>query len=113
MNYLDMLRSAGCAAALALGVGGVLAQAAAPVVTDVAPPPAEERASTGAIVLEDSLVRAQRDRDFERVSTRTGVLSVGRGIVRETMKAQAQADLAQARAAQAAEFDRAAGMRGR
>ena len=110
MNYLELMRSAGCAGALVLGVGGALAQAA---VTDASPPPAEERASTGAIVLENSLVRAQRERDFERVSTRTGVLSVGRGVMRETMKAQAQADLAQARAAQAAEFDRAGGMRGR
>ena len=33
----------------------------APVVTDAAPPPAEDRSSTGAIVLENAPVRAQRD----------------------------------------------------
>jgi hypothetical protein len=33
----------------------------APVVTDSAPPPPEDRSSTGAIVLEQSPVRAQRE----------------------------------------------------
>ncbi|MDB5872737.1 MAG: hypothetical protein JWQ07_2179 [Ramlibacter sp.] len=115
MNYQNLIRTAACAATLALGAGGVLAQVTAPVVTDVAPPPAEERGSTGAIVLENSLVRAQRDRDFERTSSRTGVMSVGRGILRETMKAQAQADLAQAREAEAVELYRrgSGGMTGR
>lgn len=84
----------------------------APVVSDVGPAPAQERNSMGAIVLDESLVRAQRDRDFERTSSRTGVASVGRGAIRETMKARAQAELAQAREAQAAELYRrgAAGM---
>ena len=60
----------------------------------------------GAIVLDESLVRAQRDRDFERTSARTGVASVGRGAIRQTMKAQAQAELAEARATEAAELYR-------
>lgn len=37
----------------------------APVVTDVAPPPPEDRSSTGAIVLEQSPVKAQRDAQRE------------------------------------------------
>ena len=92
-----------CTAALALAAGGVLAQSPTPTVTDVSPPPAEDRSSTGAIVLHNSMVRAQRDRDFESSSSRTGVLSVGRGVLRETMKAKAQADLAQAREQEAVE----------
>jgi hypothetical protein len=107
----NLMRTAALAAVLA--AGGAFAQStaptpvdAAPVVTDVGPPPAQDRNSLGAIVLENSLVRAQRDRDFERSSTRTGVTSVGRGILRETMKAQAQADLAQSREAEAVELYR-------
>ena len=37
----------------------------APVVTDVAPAPPEDRSSTGAIVLEQSPVRAQREAQTE------------------------------------------------
>ena len=93
-----------CAALVtALGTGGVLAQSA-PVVTDVGPPPAEERSSTGAIVLDKSLERAQRDNAFERSAARSGVASVGRGAVRATMRAQTEADLAQARQDEAREL---------
>lgn len=112
MKYPLSMRLAVVAAALA--AGGAFAQTApsaaptgpSPVVSDVGPPPAHERNSMGAIVLDESLVRAQRDRDFERTSARTGVASVGRGAIRETMKIKAQADLAQARAAEAAELYR-------
>jgi hypothetical protein len=112
MKYPISMRLAALAAAL--GAGGLCAQNApapaptdpAPVVSDVGPPPAQERNSIGAIVLEDSLVRAQRDRDFERTAARNGVASVGRGVLRETMKAKTQAELAQAREAEAAELYR-------
>ena len=72
------------------------------VATDVSPPPAEERSSTGAIVLENSLVRAQRDNAFQRSASQTGVTSVGRGVLRATSKAQVEADLAKMREAEAA-----------
>jgi outer membrane receptor protein involved in Fe transport len=103
--------------AAALGAGVAFAQNApapapaptptepAPVVSDVGPTPAQERSSMGAIIMDDSL-RAQRDRDFEESSSRTGVASVGRGDLRERMRAKAQAELAQARAAEAAELRR-------
>lgn len=114
MNYPQPMRLAVLAALL--GAGGVMAQTApapasvpadaAPVVSDVGPAPAQERGSIGAIVLDDSLVRAQRDRDFERTSARTGVASVGRGVMRQTMKAKAQAELAEARATEAADLYR-------
>jgi hypothetical protein len=86
--------------------GGALAQTApspttphqsAPVVSDVGPRPAEDRSSTGAVVLEDSMVRAQREQAFERSGARTGVTTVGRGTVRAMKRAQVEADLAQAR----------------
>ena len=105
MKYPTLMHVAALAAAL--GAGGVLAQTrpaasdggavAAPVVTDAGPAPAQERSSMGAIVLENSLVRAQKQNAFERSSARTGVASVGRGVVGLTMKAQRQADLADAR----------------
>lgn len=90
-----------CTAALAavMGTGAALAQTA-PVVTDVGPRPAEDRSSTGAIVLENSLVRAQRENAFQRSASQTGVTSVGRGVLRATMKAKAEADLAKAREAE-------------
>lgn len=107
MKYPYLMRTA--VVAVTLGAGGVLAQTTAPVpteptapvVSDVGPRPAEDRSSAGAIVLENSLVRAQRESAFQRSSSRTGVASVGRGVLRETMKAKAQADLAQAREAEA------------
>jgi len=120
MNYAILIR--GAALVAALGAGSVLAQTKpadtgttppavndvgpSPVVTDVGPAPAQERDSLGAIVLENSLVRAQRQNAFERASSRTGVASVGRGVLRATAKAQREADLAQAREDQAAELYR-------
>jgi hypothetical protein len=80
-------------------------QTTSPRVTDVGPSPAEERASTGAVVLEKSPVRAQR-KAFAESSARTGVGSVGRGVMRATTRAETKAQLASARAAEAAEFHR-------
>lgn len=120
MNYAILIR--GAALVAALGAGSVLAQTKpadtgttppavtdvgpAPVVTDVGPAPAQERDSLGAIVLENSLVRAQRQNAFERASSRTGVASVGRGVLRATAKAQRETDMAQAREDHAAELYR-------
>ncbi|NPC55219.1 hypothetical protein [Caenimonas soli] len=107
MKYPNLMRTAALAAAV--GTGSVFAQTA-PVITDVGPPPAEDRSSTGAIVLENSLVRAQRDNAFQRSGSQTGVTSVGRGVLRATMKAQREADLAKAREAEAVNLhDRGAG----
>lgn len=107
MKYPGLMRCAVVTAAL--GAGCVLAQTNPPapaqpepaVLSDVGPRPAEDRSSTGAIVLENSLVRAQRENAFQRSSAQTGVTSVGRGVVRDVMRARAQADLAQAREAEA------------
>jgi hypothetical protein len=107
----------GAALAAALGLCGAFAQTrpaptdngkgvAPPVVSDVGPAPAQERESMGAIVLHDSMVRAQRDNVFERAASRTGVASVGRGVLRATMKAQREADLAQSREDEAVEMHR-------
>lgn len=112
------------AIAAALGAGAVLAQTTPPatdggatapaVVTDTGPAPAQDRNSMGAIVLDNSLVQAQRRNAFEQSSARTGVASVGRGVVRSTMKSQREADLAQAREDAAVELYRrgAAGLVG-
>ncbi len=107
MRYPYAMRTA--VLAVTLGAGCALAQTTAPVpteptspvVTDVGPPPPEDRNSMGAIVLEGSLVRAQRENAFQRSSARTGVGSIGGGVLRATAKAKAEADLAQAREAEA------------
>lgn len=99
MQYPYLMRTAVLAATL--GAGCALAQVGPPVVTDVAPLPAEERSSTGAIVLENSLVRAQRENAFQRSASRNGVATIGRGVLRATRQAQKEAELAQAREARA------------
>jgi hypothetical protein len=88
-------------AAALLGVAAAIAQTAAPPVTDVGPPPAEERASTGAVVLEKSPVQAQK-KAFAESAARTGV---GRGVMGAN-RAQTKAELARAHEAEAAEFRR-------
>jgi hypothetical protein len=101
--------------AVALGAGSALAQTAPPptptppvqappVMSDVGPPPAEDRSSAGAVVLEKSLVQAQRDSAFERSASRSGVATVGRGVLRSTMRARTEAELAQAREAETREL---------
>src|SRR4051812_45052821 len=74
-------------------------------VTDVGPPPAEERSSPGAVVLQKSPVPAQR-KEFAESAARTGVGSVGRGVLRATMQAERQADLASAREGESDELRR-------
>ena len=104
MKYAYLKRCA--IAAAALGAGCVFAQTSAPVITDyartaapvvsdAAPLPAEDRESTGAIVLHNSMVRAQRDNAFHRAAARNGVASVGQRVLRATMEAQPQGELAQ------------------
>jgi hypothetical protein len=122
MKYPSSMRTAVMAATL--GAGCVLAQTTtpapaptpvpteptAPVVSDVGPRPAEDRSSTGAIVLENSLVRAQRENAFQRSSSQTGVATVGRGAVRAITKAQTENDLAKARQDEALDlYQRGAG----
>lgn len=110
MNHRHTL-CAGLLAAL-LGAGGAVAQTAvspaapstAPVVTDAGPPPAEERTSAGAIVLQNSLVRAQRENAFGQDAARTGVATVGRGTTRVMNNAQLSSELARAREAEALEL---------
>lgn len=112
MKYPNLMRMAAFAAALAAGAAG--AQTTAPtaiepptVMTDVGPAPAHERNSIGAILLEESPVRAQRDRDFEQGTTpRARASTVGRNVLRSTTKAKARAELQQAREAEAAELYR-------
>ncbi len=113
MKYPRLMLTAAVVAAL--GAGGVLAQTTAPaptspvsppVVTDAGPPPAEDRSSAGAIVLDKSLVKAQRENAFQNSSSKTGVGSVGRDVTRMTRKARVKAELAKAREEEAIEFHR-------
>lgn len=112
MKYPNILPLVALAAVLAAGPAA--AQSSPPtaaegpaVVTDVGPPPAQERDSMGAIVLEESPVRAQRDRDFEQgTAPKPRASKVGREILRSTTKAKARAELKQAREAEAVELYR-------
>ena len=90
-------------AAALLGAAVASAQTTASPATDVGPAPAEERASTGAVVLEKSLVPAQK-KIFTESAAQSGAGSVGRGVMRATTRAQKRAELASARAAEAADL---------
>lgn len=92
-------------AAAFLGAAIANAQTTGVPVTDVAPPPAEERSSTGAVVLEKSPVPAQR-MGFGEMAARPAASTLGRGVVRATTRAQRRAELASARDAEAAELRR-------
>jgi hypothetical protein len=95
-----------CGAAIAQTTPSAIQSGSTAVLTDVGPAPAQERNSVGAVVLEDSMVLAQRRAAFERASLNTGVASVGRGVIRRGMKAQTRSELAQAREDAAVEFYR-------
>ena len=115
MKYPSIMPLVALAALLAAGPVAAQSSSSPPtsvgapaVVTDVGPPPAHERDSLGAIVLEDSPVRAQRDRDFEpgAATKKARASKVGREVLRSTTKAKARADLQEAREAEAVELYR-------
>ena len=101
------IRTRAFSVAFAALLAVAMAQAqTAPPTTDVGPPPAEERASTGAVVLENSPVRAQRDKALADTSVSGGPSMAAGSVVRAPTRAQARAARASARAAEAAEFRR-------
>ena len=73
--------------AAGLVAGSAMAQM--PVLTDVALAPPEYRESVGAVLLEDSMVLAQRKK-FGQRSTPAEVQAIGREVIRKTI-AEAQA----------------------
>ena len=96
---------------LAAGLaGGAMAQSTVPadsdapsappgqVMSDVHPLPAEIRESHGAIVLQDSKVRAQQQRtDFQAAGERTGVgTTLGRNVSRIVERARSWNDVREA-----------------
>ena len=62
------------------------------VMNDAMPLPAENRESLGAVVLENSMVRAQRDA-FAARHTSLSVANIGRSAARTQHKAQTRQDL--------------------
>jgi hypothetical protein len=102
MDFSIVIRTGALIAVLA--AGGVLAQtdSQAPtqpepaVLTDVAPLPAEDRDSIGAVVLGNSMVRAQREA-FRGSYTATSVSSVGRDAARAARAARTKEELKQQR----------------
>lgn len=94
MGIVIVMRSGVAAAVLA--AGGALAQSLTPVQTDVGPPPAEERDSVGAVVLENSMVRAQRQAVTGHF-TQTRVSSIGRDVSRKQRAARTKEELQQQR----------------
>ena len=106
MNTLQTRRWARTARVVAAVVGGgaALAQVTPKVLTDVAPLPAEERSSAGAIVLMDQPVLAQREMMQNLAGARLQTSTMGAGpapVLRRTLTKQ---ELDALRAAEAAEF---------
>lgn len=111
MQYQPLLKTAAVVLAAGLGASAAWAQSAPtpPIMTDVAPLPASERSSMGAIVLEDNMVIAQREA-FQKAGERTGLASIGRNAIRATLREQTRSDLAEARAMDAARARSAGGL---
>jgi hypothetical protein len=91
MKASSLIRFGACAALLA--AGGAYAQSLTPVLTDVNPLPAEDRDSVGAVVLQDSMVRAQRAVYIASRSRATSVEAVAGAADRATRRAQTKEDL--------------------
>ena len=83
MKFLDAVRGSLIAAVCAAGAAHAQSPAA---MTDVNFAPAEDRDSVGAVLFEDSMVRAQRAR-FGQRSTPADVQAIGREVMRKTMLA--------------------------
>lgn len=108
---LQQARSFAALALVAGLAGGAMAQSTVPadsdapqappgqVMSDAQPLPAEVRDSHGAIVLEQSKVRAQRN-EFQAAGERTGVTStIGRNVSRIVDRARSWNDMREAEAA--------------
>jgi hypothetical protein len=71
------------------------------VLSDAHPLPAEERDSMGAVVLDQSRVRAQQRTGFDASAERTGIPSaIGRNVSRVVERARSWSDLREADASQ-------------
>ncbi|TFZ06754.1 hypothetical protein EZ313_09070 [Ramlibacter henchirensis] len=71
------------------------------VLSDAQPLPAEERDSSGAVLLENSRVRAQRGNAFDASAERTGITStIGRNVSRVIERARSWNDVREADASQ-------------
>ncbi|MBI5278912.1 MAG: hypothetical protein HY854_20935 [Burkholderiales bacterium] len=103
MKYPSILQSAVVALAVCGAAAFAQTMPTPAVMTDTAPLPAQDRSSAGAIVLEDSMVLAQREA-FRQAGARTGVATIGRNAMRATMRQQTIQDLAEMRAQEAARF---------
>jgi hypothetical protein len=93
-NVSNVMRA--CLLATAFASAGAFAQSKTPVMTDVSMPPAEERSSVGAVVLETSMVIAQRQA-FGARYTPAYVAAIGRDVLRATRAEQLKEELAQRR----------------
>ena len=72
------------------------------VLSDAEPLPAEDRESTGAVVLDHSRVRAQQRAGFNASAERTGIPSaIGRNVTRVMERARSWSDLREADASEA------------
>ena len=85
MNALAVVRGS----LIAAGLVAASAFAQMPVLTDVALAPPEYRESMGAVLLEESMVLAQR-KQFGQRTTPAEVQAIGREVIRKTL-AEAQA----------------------
>ena len=72
------------------------------VLSDAQPLPAEDRESTGAVVLDQSRVRAQQRTGFNASAERTGIPSaIGRNVTRVMERARSWKDVREAEAPEA------------
>ena len=89
---MNPIRFAMRSSLLAAGLLAAGAMAQSPVVTDVSMAPPEHRESVGAVLLEDQMVLAQRQK-FGQRTTPAEVQAIGREVIRKTLaEAEARGD---------------------
>lgn len=111
MSYQDFVRAAAGVLAGALLAGAAIAQTQKPepaTMTDTAPAPAHDRSSTGAVIMMDEPVLAQREairqaQERSAVDTR----ALGAGPSRILRRAQSREEIEFLKALEAAERDKA------
>ncbi len=103
MKYQAFVRAAAAVLSTAvLSTGAVLAQTTPPTMTDVAPLPAGDRSSVGAVILMDEPVLAQREAMAQAAARAPDTTALGAGPARLLQRDLMREDLKTKRALDAA-----------
>jgi hypothetical protein len=111
MKYQAILRMAAAVLSTALIATGAVAQTrpTAPVITDTAPPPPEDRNSMGAVIMMDEPVLAQREAMERMMAGAPDTRSMGAGPARLLRDIEVKDEKGKKRALEAADIQKDGG----